>query len=244
MSCIFINYRRADNAAGYSRSLAQSLRREFGEHQVFRDIKSIPPGQKFPEYIEQMLSSCRVMLVLIGTQWTHVTNARGERRLDNEDDWVRREVAAALERDILVIPVLVCGAQIPTAADLPADLAGLASRNAFVMSDDDWEHDLDQLVQVLRQQLDLPTPAPLPDSPPKSFYDVVSDAARRVPTFSAKRSRPGFLRRTVSTLLGWARLAVFIAIVVWIGYTQNDAFAAGVDRFFARSAEMLTQLFP
>lgn len=81
MSCIFISYRRADNAAGYSRSVAQSLRAEFGQDKVFRDIRSIPPGQDFPTFIRKTLASCRVMLVLIGTQWTRVTDDRGNRRL-------------------------------------------------------------------------------------------------------------------------------------------------------------------
>lgn len=241
MTCIFISYRRADNAAGYSRSLGQALRREFGDAQVFRDIKSIPPGQDFPAYIEQTLSKCRVMLVLIGTQWTRVTNNNGERRLDNPDDWVRREVAAALQADMLVIPVLVCGAQMPAASELPADIASLADRNAFVMSDDDWEHDLEQLVDALGKHAGLRSLAASKSAAGGAIADVLREGVRH---FSVRqlRSQPGIFRRALKAVFGWVRALAIIAIGMWIGYTQNDSFAAAVDRFLARTAEMLSRL--
>lgn len=242
MESIFINYRRADNAAGYSRSLAQALRKEFGDDQVFRDIKDIPPGGDFPTVIANQLASCTVMLVLIGTQWARLSDSNGQRRLDNPQDWVRREIVTALTRDILVIPVLICGAPMPATAELPHDLVELASRNAFVMSDDDWEHDLAQLVVALREHLNLPLAVATTGSDTGKMFETLAGAMRQFPHAVTRLKRPNLLLRMFSGLMGWVRTAIIIAIIVWIGYTQSDKFAAGVDRFFARSAEMLSRL--
>jgi hypothetical protein len=46
------------------------------------------------------------MLALIGSQWLTITNEKGERRLDNREDFVRVEIETALEREIRVIPIL------------------------------------------------------------------------------------------------------------------------------------------
>jgi hypothetical protein len=45
--------------------------------------------------------------------------------LDDPNDFVRIEIAAALQRNIPVIPILLEGATIPKAAELPEDLKEL-----------------------------------------------------------------------------------------------------------------------
>ena len=54
----------------------------------------------------------------------------GARRIDDPADFVRLEIASALKRNIPVVPVLVQGAKMPTAAQLPAGPGrpGLAQR--------------------------------------------------------------------------------------------------------------------
>lgn len=247
MASIFINYRRADNAAGYSRTLAQRLRAEFGDDEVFRDIQSIPPGTAFADYIAERLAGCSVMLVLIGTQWIRAADTEGNRRLHDPEDWVRREVAAALARDgVLVVPVLVCGASLPSPGDLPADLQPLVQRNAFVMSDDDFEHDLEQLITALRRHLGLPEKPPSSPEPARapSVFETISTIMRHAPELAQemKPERPGLAQRMLRRVIGYVQFLLLVAIAVWIGYTQSDAFAAGVDRFFKRSGEMLRQL--
>lgn len=242
MACIFVSYRRADNAAGYSRSLARALRREFGDDQVFRDIRSIPPGEDFGDFIERTLRDCRVMLVLIGTHWANIADAAGRRRLENPDDWVRREVSAALSHDILVIPVLVCGAGMPAEDELPDDLAALAGRNAVTMSDDDWEHDVAQLVRALRDHLGLNASSTTDTAPARSLAQILADTAASLRT--PRRQTPSLGQRLLWGLGRFVRNVAFVALLIWIGYTQNDTFAAGVDRFFVRSADMLAKLMP
>jgi hypothetical protein len=54
-----------------------------------------------------------VLLALIGSQWVTITDEEGKRRLDDPNDFVRLEIEAALQRGVLVIPILVRGAKMP-----------------------------------------------------------------------------------------------------------------------------------
>src|SRR5207244_9597602 len=87
-----------------------------------------------------------------GREWLHVRDRHGRRRLDNANDYVRVEIATALEREILVIPVCVHGAAIPAPEDLPENLAPLADRLALhlsAISDPHWDYDVGRLVARL-----------------------------------------------------------------------------------------------
>ena len=149
MPGIFISYRRED-AAGWAGRLTESLRRRFPKEQVFQDIAAITVGEDFVAAIERALAACNVVLVLIGPNWLRAENAAGARRLDDENDFVRLEVARALPRtDLKVIPVLVGGARMPRAEELPADLAALTRRHAFELSDTRWDYDVGQLAGQL-----------------------------------------------------------------------------------------------
>jgi hypothetical protein len=65
---------------------------------------------------------------------------------------VRRSSNApvSLKRDIAVTPVLVRGAQMPTAQELPAEIRDLAYRNAFELSVNRWESDVQELIRRLQ----------------------------------------------------------------------------------------------
>jgi hypothetical protein len=105
--------------------------------------------------------------VLIGRDWLEVQGPDGRRRLDDPDDVLRREITAALARDILVIPVLVEGATMPSEHTLPSDIAPLARRNALELSDTRWDYDVGRLQRALDQVVaDRPSPAPPLPSPP------------------------------------------------------------------------------
>ena len=121
MSYIFISYRRIDSA-GHVGWLNDDLSERFGQDHIFRDIETIQPGADFVEAIQQAVGSCDVLLAVIGRQWLAVTDATGRRRLDDPDDFVRLEIATALARNIPVIPVLVQGASMPAAHELPGPL--------------------------------------------------------------------------------------------------------------------------
>jgi hypothetical protein len=149
---IFINYRRED-ASGYAGRLYEWLSERFGPDSVFMDISAIKPGVDFVTAIETEVAACEAVLVVIGRQWLNCS-ADGQRRLDDPNDLVRLEIASALTRNALVIPVLVEGATMPRERDLPPDLRQLARRNALEISDGRWEFDAGRLIDILAERLE------------------------------------------------------------------------------------------
>ena len=129
---VFINYRRADVDAD-AQFLANTLRQEFGEEQVFVDVDDLPAGERFPDEIEAALGRATALVAVIGPNWLRAQDEKsGRRRLDRADDWVRRELRLAFERRTKVIPVLVGGASMPgDDAELPDDIAALTEHNAL-----------------------------------------------------------------------------------------------------------------
>jgi hypothetical protein len=118
------------------------------------DIDAIEPGADFVDYIEREVGSCEVLIALIGRDWLDARDAQGGRRLDDPDDWVRLELKTGLNRDIRVIPVLVQGATMPRASELPDDLTKLARRNALEIGDVRWRYDFQRLWDVIEKVLE------------------------------------------------------------------------------------------
>ena len=152
-SRIFINYRR-DDTGGTAGRLADSLARYFGPERVFRDVDGIAAGANFEDVLQRTARDADAMIVLIGRQWTRVTDDRGQVRLHDRDDWVAREIASALERGIPVYPVLVESAQMPRAEELPEALKPLARHNAIALSDQRWASDVLRLARIVA--IDIP----------------------------------------------------------------------------------------
>jgi TIR domain len=155
VAAIFISYRR-DDSAGYAGRLHESLEQRLGEGRVFRDVDAFEPGQDFVQATEARLAGCAAFLAIMGREWLG-DNPKGSRRIDQDDDFVRLEVAAALARpDLLVVPVLVEGAKMPAAADLPESIRALARRHAAWLRDETWDEDVDRLVRAVRKALGPP----------------------------------------------------------------------------------------
>lgn len=149
----FICYRREDSKvrAGW---LSDLLARLLAPWPVFIDMESIDVGVDFEEAIASAIDSCAVLLPVIGPAWASITDAQGRRRLDDPDDLVRLEIATALEHGTPVIPVLVEAASMPPARDLPAGIAALARRNAFLVHDPpQFKRDVAELARLIRHQV-------------------------------------------------------------------------------------------
>ena len=121
------------------------------------DVAAIEPGRDFRKAIDQSVTSCTVLLALIGRDWIDSKDTQGNRRLENANDFVRIELASALRRDIPVIPVLVRGARMPLADQLPDDLKELHYRNAVELTHARWKSDVQILVRALRPYMGEPT---------------------------------------------------------------------------------------
>lgn len=148
-SAFFISYRRDQNS-WQARDIRRELARRFGDESVFMDTASIHAGEAFPDRIASAIRGCSVMLVLIGPYW--LQPVEGARRIDDPNDWVRHEIEAGLKRrESIVIPVLLDGAAVPDAAELPDSITGLAARNAVAINGDDLVADIDNMVKSIER---------------------------------------------------------------------------------------------
>jgi cold shock CspA family protein len=151
MAGIFISYRRLDSRV-YSGRLFDRLKAHFGSDVVFMDVEGgIARGDDFSAAVERALNSVDAMVVVIGREWVSCTDRTGQPRLWNADDWVRQEIAAALRRDILLVPVLVDGASMPREDELPDGIQPFARRQAAEISDNRWDYDVGEIIKTLER---------------------------------------------------------------------------------------------
>jgi hypothetical protein len=148
MTTVFISYRR-ETASGEARALFNDLVDQLGKNSVFMDVDSIALGRDFRSILQKTLGTCDLMLVIIDKDWVTVKDEKGKIRLENPSDYVRLEVEAALKRDIVVTPVLVKGAQMPSPEQLPAEIGDLTYRNAFEITFNRWESDVREMMRRL-----------------------------------------------------------------------------------------------
>lgn len=154
---IFINYRRADTRWAASR-LYDGLSRQIGADQLFMDVDSIPPGADFVEYLNAYVDRSSAIVVLIGPHWLDLRDESGLRRIEDPDDFVNIEISRALERDVMVIPVLVDDARMPSEPDLPDGLKGLARRQAVRLDHETYGQDMRRLMHALGQEVKARNP--------------------------------------------------------------------------------------
>jgi hypothetical protein len=157
-----------------------------GQIQVFMDVEAIEAGAHFATVILEQVRGARPVLAVVSPGWAVATGAEGRRRLDDPDDFVRRELEAALDAGTKIIPVLVQEARMPTPGDLPDSIAPFAHRQAAVLSDRRWRAEVKELIDHLIGA----TPAPTSPGAPLEGWDQ--------PT--AGRSGTGYRTRFV----GWA----------------------------------------
>ncbi|MBV8858224.1 MAG: toll/interleukin-1 receptor domain-containing protein [Acidobacteria bacterium] len=139
---LFISYRRRFDTPS-ARLLKDELTRAGFE--VFRDVDDIEAGEAFPETIRNAVEDCDVFLLLISPDWLKTAGS-----LQNSDDLVSREITAALARGVKIIPLLLGGARMPKAEELPEAIRALAFRQAIELSDNRWDYDVARLVKLVR----------------------------------------------------------------------------------------------
>jgi formylglycine-generating enzyme required for sulfatase activity len=146
---VFISYRR-DESAGHAGRIHDRLEREFGRDLLFMDVDAIPLGTDFVDKIRAEVVKCDVLLAIIGPNWIDVRDESGRRRLDNVNDFVRIEIAAALKQDTPIIPILLEGTRMPRPGELPYALRDLTLRNGLDVRHASFHADMDKLVHRLR----------------------------------------------------------------------------------------------
>lgn len=199
MPRVFLSYRRED-ASGHAGRLYDILAARYGGAQVFMDIDAIPLGSEFRETINRAVASCDVLIALIGRDWLEARDADGRRRLDDPDDFVRREIEAALAAGVVVVPASVQGAEFPQADALPDSLVPLTRRQGFQLSDSGWQDDVQRLVRRLEAV--------------SAEQRAGARAAERLP--SVPRRRPG-RRALIAAGLGGLAVVAAVAALVLLG---------------------------
>jgi len=181
---VFVSYRRADTQS-HDNGLSDGLRRRLPGSRVFMDLDDIPIGVDFVEHIRGEIRQCHVVLVLIGQDWLNSHVEANARRLDDPADFVRLEIESSLTHpNVVVVPVLVEGARMPAAAQLPAPLSKLARLQSFTLDDEEWTFGLDRLSSGIRhlwaQQAELePHESPPGPATAARLVDIAPQAVRQ-----------------------------------------------------------------
>lgn len=103
-----------------------------------------------------------MLLALIDPGWATARDRQGQRRLDRANDFVRIEIATALNRGIRVVPILLGDAEMPDADMLPDDLKLLVRRHGLVLDFQRFDAEVARLVGVIRKILASPAKEPEP----------------------------------------------------------------------------------
>jgi hypothetical protein len=134
---VYLSYRREDGE-----HIAQQIAERLGEHfAIVGDTSAVQP--------ESAVLEADVVVAVIGARWT---DGLRRRRSDGSPDAVSAELAAALRRGLLVVPVLVGGAGMPSRSELPETLAELAGKRAVIVGTDSVTFDSFQLISEIERR--------------------------------------------------------------------------------------------
>ena len=161
----FISYRR-DDTSQIAQALYLQLKEAFGPGQIFMDVHSIRTGESWPTRLNQTLGDAAVLLLLMGPGWLFARDQYGRRRIDDDDDWVRNEILAAMQTPIPIIPIVLDEEKNrPSEEALPQELKALASMEAEVLRTRMWAKDVMWLRGILKQHGLNPVPEPVKPVP-------------------------------------------------------------------------------
>lgn len=173
---IFVSYRRSDSGP-IALALRPELELRLDGIPVFVDLNRINAATDFPEVLDDALKKAKVMLILIGADWTGL-QPNGERRISDPSDWVSKEVKRGLDHPSgAVLPILLNGAQMPPRGSLPSSLHKLCDLQALPLRFTSWDADLKEICAFLAGRFDMRVSDELlpPPSPIKRHIDKVSD---------------------------------------------------------------------
>ena len=156
---VYISYRRQDTRDVVGR-LYDRLAGDLSGSQIFVDVDVISAGADFVQAIRSAIADSTVVLAVIGPDWLRVDDHAGAPLIHREDDFVRAEIATALHLKLPVIPVLVDGARMPSANELPADIADLSRRQALILRRESFSQDAARLADAIGR-LSAEEPLPL-----------------------------------------------------------------------------------
>lgn len=145
MARVFISYRRVDGTlpVGWLAERLAALDLVTGVQTAFHDT-TLRAGIDLAQALDDEIADCDVVLAVITPSW------RGERaggaRIMDPDDWVGREIAAALRQEKRIVPILVGGADHPLPSQMHESMKGLSRLLSVPFRDaDDLDHIVDEV---------------------------------------------------------------------------------------------------
>jgi hypothetical protein len=158
---IFINYRRGMSLKD-AKHLHAYLSKHFSARRLFIDLKGLDGGQNWLIALQNQVAASGLMLALIGPGWLDLRDEKGERRLDDRNDFVRFEISEAIRRGVPIIPILIDGAEMPPAEQLPVDMKLLTYMQGMPLRTEDFELHVDRIAARARELLAQKHPGGLP----------------------------------------------------------------------------------
>lgn len=152
MARVFVSYRRADGAygVGWIAERLKSLDLVNEVQTAFHDA-ALRAGDDFHDALEAELESCELVLAVIGPHWAGQSPTGGPSRIQDEDDWVVREIATAFRMNKRVVPVILTGGGHPRAAEIHPSIHPLTRLHAVRFADG---RDLETLVTQVETYLE------------------------------------------------------------------------------------------
>ena len=150
-AAIFLSYRRADSEWVAGR-LRQDLVEHFGKKRVFQDQEHIGPADMWDTSIDEALRDCRIGIVVVGPRWLDRPEGTQRARIEEDDDVLRREIKALIQKNKRIVVLMTPGAP-PPPWELPGDIAEFNRCQALRIAPDTWRQVVDEVVQTIRPLL-------------------------------------------------------------------------------------------
>jgi formylglycine-generating enzyme required for sulfatase activity len=146
---IFVSYRRDDDPNGAAR-IRDALTAKFGRSSVFMDVDDLLAGLRFDEELSKALAACDVFLAVIGPRWMDLLRTKVS---SGDRDYVREEIAEAVRRKIVVIPVRV-GREgqfppLPRSDELPHEIRDLVHYQKHDITYEQFRRDAGALIDAI-----------------------------------------------------------------------------------------------
>src|SRR5262245_3863654 len=190
---IFINFRREDSI-GTAGRLYDRLEQAFGRKNIFMDVV----GADLNARLNNQVAVCQAFVAVISPNCLGAKDDAGQRLLLRPDDFIALEIAAALARKIRVVPVLVNGAHMPRASELPESLKPLARCQAVEVDQNYFDEDVETLIETVREALN---------------GGLVRQSSRRMPALAWVATVAGLL------VVGWTGLH-WMDMSVWPPWSE------------------------
>ena len=150
MPKVFINYRRDDARAEAGR-ISDFIEGRFWKGFVFQDVEDLQPGERWQKALKKAGKEAKVVLAVIGPDWLQKDDS-GKSRLNDPEDWVRKELELAIEQGKTIIPVLVNEGALPEKTEIPESIHALFNHQAIGIRTDSWNHDIKRIIPPIMKK--------------------------------------------------------------------------------------------